>query len=193
MSEESKLYVVAVDSRGEVPSDIESYKEERCGADYFQKNIVKHPKMKCCESKVASMCGLDLKIYFIKYKVGLGQHYRNGGEAAVMNVLMANPDFLAHNNGAASLLTVDPDNGLPEYTICGKAYVVRDDGRAPLSNGQVWGIQEMVSCSGDIYDMDPSNMTKGKLTLERWSKDYKEQTWEPPSGLGGMNIYDDRR
>jgi hypothetical protein len=47
-------------------------------------------------------------------------------------------DFLAGNNGGASLLTVDPDNGLPDYTILGKAYVVRDGGKYSLSKGQLW-------------------------------------------------------
>jgi len=194
MSGENKVYVVAVDSRADESNSTRCYKEEVCGADYFQQNIVNHPKMKCCQSTLAEMCGMNLKVYFMKYKVGLAQHYRSGGEAAVMNVMVSNPDFLASNNGAASWLTTDPDNGFPEYTICGKAYVVRDDGRAPLSKGQVWAIQEMVNCVMDRYDMDPANMVKGKRTLERWSSEYKMKTWMPPSGLlGGINIYDDRQ
>jgi hypothetical protein len=189
----STTYVVSVDSRNSSPSDIGGYKEETCDAAYFQKTIVENPKMKCCISKVAELCGLNLKIYFMKYQIGLAQHYRQGGEAACMIVLQRNPDFLHSNNGAVSWLTVDPINGLPEYTVNGKAYIVQDDGKAKLSKGQAWAMQEMVNCAMNIYDMDPANMADGKETLERWSKEYREKTWIPQSGCGDVDIYSKRR
>lgn len=110
-----------------------------------------------------------------------------------MNAFAADPNILSSNNGAATFLTIDPDTGLSEYMICGKAYVVHDDGRTPLSKGQVWALQEMVNCAMDIYDMDPSNMVAGKEFLQEWTNKYKQKTWTPRSGLGGMNIYNDRQ
>ena len=184
----SNVYVVAVDSRdSSTPSDYCCYDEQTCNSDFFRTNIIENPKMKCCRSKVADMCGLDLKIYFMKSKKGLAQHYRQGGEARCMQVL---PTYVGvPNNGIASWLTIDPDNGLPEWTITGKAYVVLNDGTAPLSKGQVWGIQEMVHCAMDIYDFDPSNMIEGRDTTRQWASEYRAKTWEPRSGLGGVDIY----
>jgi hypothetical protein len=90
-------------------------------------------------------------------------------------------------------LTIDPVHGLAEYIVCGKAYVVQDDGTALLSKGQLWGIQEMVKCLMDIYDFDPSNVARGRETLARWSSKYRQKTWTPPSGCGGIDIYSPRK
>lgn len=106
-----------------------------------------------------------------------------------MQVMMEDPSFLMDNNGIASWLTIDPLSGLPEWTVTGKAYVVLNDGAAPLSRGQVWGIQEMINCLMDIYDPEPENIRRGRETVKRWAEQYKKKTWVPPSGLGGMDIY----
>lgn len=98
--------------------------------------------------------------------------------------LHGNPSLWANNNGAATYLTMDPDTGLGEYIVEGQTYVVQDNGQAPLSKDQVWGLQEMVNCLMDVY---PNG--KGKATLERWAEEYKRQTWKPPSGTGGVAIY----
>jgi len=183
--ESSALYVVEVDGRGKVSNSVPNcYKEQMCDANYFQKEIVENPKMKCFKSQVAALCGMDLKVYVIKAKKGMAQYYREGGEPACVRVLTANPGFLSSNNALASLLTIDPDNGLPEWTVCGKAYVVWDDGTSPLSWGQVWGIHEMIHCSMDIYDMRRANDT-----IRGWAEEYRNKTFEPPSGCGAMDIY----
>ena len=112
-------------------------------------------------------CGLDIKVYTMKKYPGLGSLYWEfpkeralvltfkGGPMEVQMGIMAhnNPIIIGKNNGAAAYLTVNPACGLADWIICGKAFVVRDDGRYPLSRGQVWGIQEMVNCAMKIYDM----------------------------------------
>mmetsp|Transcript_27716 Transcript_27716/g.67459 ORF Transcript_27716/g.67459 Transcript_27716/m.67459 type:complete len:194 (+) Transcript_27716:65-646(+) len=191
MSED--LYVVELDTRNLLSNDIDGYKESRCNPDFFQSRIRDHPRMVSHQSEVATMCGLNLKLYFIKYKTGLAHHYRRGGEADVMQLVAFQPDLLSSNNGAATFLTTNVDTGLSEHIVCGKAYVVRDEGKYPLSKGQVWGIQEMIHCVMDIYDMDPENMREGRQTLERWTTEYPTGNWEPRSGTGGVDMYSPRR
>jgi hypothetical protein len=58
-------------------------------------------------------------------------------------------------------LTIYPENGLAKYIVIGTAYVVREHGRYPLSKGRLWGIQEMVHCAEDFYDVDLENMRRG--------------------------------
>ena len=159
--------------------------------------------MRSFTSPVAAMCGLNLRLFFMKAKKGMAQYYRESGggdlgEQVCTGVIAANPRFLKNNNGIASWLTLDPENGLPEWTITGKCHVVRcvDDGSGPdsistvpLSVPQVWGIQEMIHCSMDIYDFDPKNMREGWETLKQWANEYRQKTWVPTSGTGGMDVY----
>jgi hypothetical protein len=100
--------------------------------------------------------------------------------------------LLQSNNGAATLLTVGIDTGLGECFFLGKAYIVEDDGLAPLSRKQVWGLVETINCAMDIYEADPESTAKGKRTLERWAQQYRNKTFEPPSGCGGIDIYSPR-
>jgi hypothetical protein len=159
----SDLFVVEVDTSASGTSNsIDGYKESKCNADFFQKNVVENPKITCYKCQVAELCGLDVKLYFKKYRLGLASSYQQGGIHGVEMTIMQSPDLLAGNNGAATLLTVDPENGLAKYIVKGKAYVVQDDGTYPLSKGQVWGLQEFVNCANDIYDFDPENMRRGR-------------------------------
>mmetsp|Transcript_27714 Transcript_27714/g.67457 ORF Transcript_27714/g.67457 Transcript_27714/m.67457 type:complete len:193 (+) Transcript_27714:65-643(+) len=191
MSED--LYVVELDTRKKGSADLSCYKESRCNPDFFQSKIRDHPRMVSHQSEVATMCGLDLKLYFVKHKTGLARHYRRGGETAVMQLVTFQPDLLSDNNGAASYLTTNVDHGLSEYIVCGKAYVVRDEGKYPLSKGQVWGLQEMINCAMGIYEMDPEHMRQGRQALEQWTAEYPSGSWEPTSGTGGVDIYSPRR
>jgi hypothetical protein len=170
-------------------SSISGYKEQTTTAEFFRESVVNNPKIRCHKSGVAEMCGLNMKLYYFKCKRGCAQYYREGGQDAAVAVMVNDPGFLRDNNGIASWLTIDPDIGLPEWTVTGKAYVVLEDGALPLSRGQVWGIQEMINCLMDIYDFDPDKLRLGRSTLGRWSQEYREKTWVPPSGLGGIDIY----
>ena len=166
----------------------------KCKQAYFVEKIVNDPNTICVKSPIGNLCGRNIKVYFKKYRIGLGQYYKQGGESAVIRALISNPDFLSKNNGAASFLTVDIDNGLPNYTVEGKAYVVQDDGHYPLSKGQVYGLMEMIQDAMDIYDMDPENMILGRENLIFWSNEYRERSsnLETPSGSDAIDIYSDR-
>jgi hypothetical protein len=76
------------------------------------------PENDCGESQdevlhVAELCGLNFKIYLMKYKIGLAQHYRQGDEGACIIMLQGNPDFFHSNNGDVSLIAIDPTTGFP--------------------------------------------------------------------------------
>ena len=190
-SEKTKnLYVVSVDSRPKAGrgapsvSDIRNYKEEKCHPDYFQTNIVDNPKIKChSDCEIAKLCGIGqkdgggVKVYFAKAKAGLGQHYRQGGPQQAMMAMQNDPSLLSNNNGIASWLTLDVDNGLPNWTIGSKAYVVCDDGTTPLSKEQVWCMVDMVQASMEVYDFDPDNMVAGKQLLTNYGQQYQSKTY----------------
>jgi hypothetical protein len=150
--------------------------------------------MKCHQSEIARLCGKNVKIYFVHYKPGLAQPYRQGGEDAVamaaVTLAVKTGQSTSHEfNAAAASLTVDIETGLYEYNVCARAYVVEDDGRAPLSKGQVWGLYKMVASAMSVYDMLPENMVKGKRALTTWAKQYREKRWRPSEGTRGIDIY----
>jgi hypothetical protein len=190
----SDLFVVQVDtSKLGGSAAYNGYKESKLNADYFQKNIVENPRITCYKCQVAELCGLDVKLYFKKHSPGLGSAYEQGGIDRANNMTLMQPGLFDGNNGAATVLTIDPEHGLAKYIVKGNAYVVQDDGAYPLSKGQVWGLQEMVNCAEDIYDMEPANMIRGHNAVMKWSIQYRERCWVPPSGFGGIDIYSSRK
>lgn len=189
------VHVVEVNTRNGGRSFwFKGYKERLCDAAFWKKNIVDNPKIIRIESPVAKLCGFkNFAIYVHKkhLKKGTGFYYRLSGESAVMSLIDNNPHLLAKNNGAATFLTIQTDIGLPDWIVEGKVYIVCDEGRYPLSKGQVWGIQQMIRCSMDTYDMDPENMRLGQQLLYTWSEEYKLRIWEPQynNGMFGIDIY----
>jgi len=58
---------------------------------------------------------LLLLAYFTKAKKKAWEYYPQGGEIACKQALASQPDYLRNNNGAASYLTIDRDNGLARH------------------------------------------------------------------------------
>jgi hypothetical protein len=163
------IKIVSVDSRGKSSSDIEAYHEHIRSLAEFQKRIAAHPDAVCHRSKVALLCDLDLKIYFHKNE-RVSAHVKDKEDI----------------NYAASLLTLDPETGSPKYYVTGVAYVIMNDGVAPLSLNQVWGIVELTTNACDYYQCHPASPKHGKSELERLVKLYREQCWGP------LSIYKNR-
>lgn len=161
---------VKVDTIGSVSANYGGYEETRVPKSFLE-------RMRWATSEIAGLCGLELKIYFQEASPGWRQTLRTGQE----------PD-LSRNNGAASFLLKNVDDGLSDWIVSSPAYVVLNDGD-PITKGQVWGLQEMVNCAMDIYDMSPENMERGKATVLQWATQYRARTWEPRSGTGGVSIY----
>lgn len=162
------LYVVTIDTRGKSSSDISGYHEHICSDTYFKNSIASHPDAVCYKIKVAKLCGLDMKIYFTKPE-GSAVHGEN-------NIALKN-----EINRAATLLTLNPETGFAEHHIRGVAYVVLNDGVAPLSLNQVWGIQELINYASDVYKSDPDHEKRGKRELLKSCKMYRYESWGPLS------------
>ena len=162
------LYVVTVDTRGKSSSDIKGYHEHVCSQNFFRKNIAGHPDALCFKSEVGALCGLDIKIYFHKHEA---------------TRLPMKDGFSSRTeiNRAASLLTLDPETGFSRYHVRGIAYVVMNDGLAPLSFQQVWGLQELANYATDVYKSDPDHQNRGKRDLLRNCELYKQKEWGPLS------------
>lgn len=162
------LYVVTLDTRGKSSSDITGYHDHTCSQTYFKKIIAGHPDAICFKSKVAALCGVDLKIYFHKNDA---TSITAEGETTSRTEL----------NRAATLLTLDPETGFARYHVRGIAYVVMSDGLAPLSFRQVWGIQELANYATDVYKSDPDHQKRGKENILRSCKQYRQRSWGPLS------------
>lgn len=89
-------------------------------------------------------------------------------------------------NKGATILLFDPRTGFCDYRILGRAYVVVDGGEYPLSNHQVWGLQDLISEARDIYHCDPEHNHRGYQELLRFTKDYRNQNFGP------LSIYEPR-
>ena len=179
------MYVVIVDTRGMSPSQIEGYEERTCTQKFFDEHVLDNPKVRCTKSKVAELCGLDMKIYFHEHLERHGRLLQDPPEVAISH---EEEDLYPLNltNGAATLLTFDHRTGFPEFKIFGKAYVVVDGGDYPLSIHQVWGIQELISEARDLYYCDPDHLYRGRRDLLRWCREYREEKWGP------LTIYEPR-
>ena len=163
------VYVVTVDTRGVSSSDINGYREHICSEAYFRKHIAGHPDSTCFQSKVAALCGINLKVYCTS----------NQGD---QSMLQTDENETGNEiNRAATLLTLDPETGFAEHFVRGVAYVVQDDGLAPLSLQQVWGIQELINYASDVYKSDPDHQKRGKRELKKSCKMYRYQSWGPLS------------
>lgn len=164
------IHIVAVDSRGHSPSDLECYKELTCSREFFEGHIHDNPKNICVKSQVAGLCGLDMKIYFHDHDP-YHIHYRDQFRGHVP---------LSKTNGIATLLTFNPETGYYNHLVRGKAYVLLDDGRVPLSKRQVWGIQELIREAKDLYHKDGHSITDdAHMELQSWCTQYLQGTWAP--------------
>lgn len=157
------LNIVSVDSRGKSPSDIDGYSNHTCSLSYFKRKVGSHPYAICHKSKVAALCGLNLKVYFHKDDI-------------MSNRLDQKKEQINH---AATLLTLDPATGFAKYHVRGVAYVVMNDGIAPLSMQQVWGMVELANNASDYFKYDPDHEGQGKLNLLKNCAMYRAQAWGP--------------
>ena len=177
MSEQEEMMnIVSVDSRNKSTSDVSCYKEHSCVLDYFQKKISLHPSAICYESKVAQLCGLNIKVYFHKDDNNAIFKNKKKNDVHVPQQKIINQ--------AASLLTLDPSTGFAKHLITGVAYIVMDDGLAALSWNQVWGLVELIRDAHDYYQQPGSeeyNITQGKHEMLTRAKLYRSKSWGPIS------------
>jgi hypothetical protein len=175
---ENNIFIVSVDSRGKTPSDLTCYKEHTCTREFFENHIHDNPKIICVKSQVASLCGLDLKLYFHKqspYDIRYIEKFKGHSP-------------LGRANGIATFLSFNPDTGYYNHLVQGKSYVMLNDGTTPLSKHQVWGIQELIREGKDLYHQDGQHISnEAHMELLKWCSQYQQGTWTPHS------IYEERQ
>ena len=177
---EDEVFVVSVDRRGRAASDLEAYKEYTCPRSFFEEKIVDYPNTVCVVSEIAELCGLDLKMYFFESDHHRDQYIHRGHQHH-------NNTIDDKTNIAASLMTFNPDTGHTRFKIHGKAYLVWDDGKKPLSKRQVWGIHELVKEARILYHdaierssySDYTVLRRVKLEILGWCAQYEAGTWSP--------------
>ncbi|KAG7369710.1 hypothetical protein IV203_027456 [Nitzschia inconspicua] len=160
-------------------SSIDAYKEHTWKNEYFERHVLSQPRVICAKSKVAELCGLHMKVYFHEY--AHQSHARSLEVPPTVGIQDEEKEMWPRSiiNNGASLLTFDPRTGFCDYRILGKAYVIVDGGDYPLSNHQVWGLQDLISEARDIYHCDPEHKDRGMKELLRFAKDYRHQNYEP--------------
>jgi hypothetical protein len=57
--------------------------------------------------------------------------------------------------------------------------VVKDDGIAPLSNGQVWGLNQLVAPAMIVYDISPKTWPKGSEHSRRGRNNTRSKRGSP--------------
>lgn len=178
-NDHDKIFVVSVDSRGKATSDMSCYKEHICSADYFASHVKDNHKTICVKSRVAGLCGLDLKVYFHRHSP---YHHDSKQDYHIFKPMCTNV------NGVATLLSFNPETGYYNHLVFGKAYILVDEGETALSMQQVWGLVELITEAKNLYHQDHHHISgKAHRELAKWTDRYRAQTWVPRS------IYEPRK
>jgi hypothetical protein len=173
-----EIYIVTVDSREEdSPSNLKCFQENSCPLEFFRDHIRDDPLMICIESQVAKMCGLNLKVYF---------HQQDPSRPQPQSPHGHHHHHHHHINAAATLLLFHPETGKFLHAILGKALVVVDDGRTPLSRRQVWGLVEFMREARDLFKNEQKTSDEALQQLYHWCAKYRQERWVP------HGIYEDR-
>ncbi|GKZ01547.1 hypothetical protein MPSEU_001105300 [Mayamaea pseudoterrestris] len=94
-------------------------------------------------------------------------------------------------NSAAIYLGCELQSGLSRYTnLTGDIFVTgrrMSDGRC-LNKDSLWGILNFIWDAMDLYGEENADEIV-MPTLQMWARRYKEQTWVPSGGDGGINVY----
>jgi hypothetical protein len=95
---------------------------------------------------------------------------------------------IAPMNGAGIYLGCDIQSGISRFNnLSGPIFVTgrrASDGR-PLTSDALWGILNFIWDAMDLYGTgeDPTP------TLLRWVRRYRERSWVPMGGDGGVDVY----
>jgi hypothetical protein len=166
----SQLYIVSVDSRGKSPSDLNLYEEHVTSRSYFESHIQNNPKNTSVKSKVAELCGLDLKVYFRTHSPKYSHHCHMPKGSIPTDM----------TNEIATLLSFNPSNGLYDHIVRGKAYVLLDEGESPISKKQVWYIQMLIQEARSLYHgNDQITAAEAHKELTDWCTQYQQKSWAP--------------
>ena len=183
-SQDQEVYAVSVSTgKDQKPSDIRYYKDIKSYKRWFDSHIFRgddgtdgdektnkgSSSIVCAKSLVAELCGIDLKICYRKYDDESKRRKRDSKRV----------------NKIATMLSFDPNTGLYNDLVRGKAYIIQDDGETKLSKRAVWTIQELISEHEGMYHEYGADFSRrGQSQLLRACDQYKKGKWMPRSVYG---------
>lgn len=88
-------------------------------------------------------------------------------------------------NGIATLLTFNPSKGSFDHIVRGKAYILQDNGKVPLSEERVWSLQDLIQEANLLYHKNGSTYSAVSYnTLLSWCSKYQNERWFPKRTCG---------
>jgi hypothetical protein len=183
-TKDQEVHAVSVSTgKHQKPSDIRYYKEINSYKRWFDSHVrgnggnsgddnnssnKKTSNIVCATSPVAELCGVKLKIYYRKNYDDESQQRRKQDRKRV--------------NKIATMLSFDPNTGLYNALVRGKAYIIQDDGATKLSKRAVWTIQELIAEHKGMYHEYGADFSRqGQIQLLRACVQYKKGKWVPRS------------
>ncbi|KAG7368769.1 hypothetical protein IV203_031512 [Nitzschia inconspicua] len=172
---DEQIYTVRVSTdKIQKASDLRCYKETNSYKRWFHDHVTSNSDVICATSKVAELCGVRIKIY---YRAVDEERERRRKRRNSRNELPVNK--------VATLLTFDPNTGLYDHLIRGKAYILADDGHTKISKRTVWMLQELISEYKGIYHKYGADFSReGQMELLKACVQFKKGKWMPRSVYG---------
>jgi hypothetical protein len=169
---DEEIHAISVKtSNRQKPSDISAYKETTSYKMWFDVHVVENSRNSSAKSKVAELCGINLTIYYRESEERKRRHHKQEEPLPV--------------NKIATMLTFDPNSGLYNHLIRGKAYIIVGDGRTKLSKHTLWTLQELISESKVKYHKYGADFSReGQMELLKACVQYKKGKWVPRSVYG---------
>ncbi len=90
-------------------------------------------------------------------------------------------------NGAGVYLGCELHSGITQLNnLDGPIFVTgRNSAGQPLTQPCLWGILNFIWDCMDLFGEEEAP----HLTFREWAREYKERSWEPSGGYGGIDIY----
>jgi hypothetical protein len=169
------VYAVrVVTAKDQKTSDLRCYKETITYKRWFEEHVAQHPDGVCATSKVAELCGLNIKVYYRKVDEQRQQRRKKRHSLRELPV-----------NKVATMLTFHPNTGLYDHLIRGKAYIMVDDGHTKTSKHTVWMLQELISEYKGMYHKYGADFSReGQMELLKACVQFKKGKWVPRSVYG---------
>jgi hypothetical protein len=168
---EDVMHAVAVETRQhQKPSNLSCYKEVTTFKSWFEQHVAHNSRTTSAKSLVAELCGLNMRIYY------RSQDEQQNGKR--------HKDLFPVNK-IATVLTFDPNSGLYNHLIRGKAYVVFDNADTRVTKRTVWAIQELISQHKEKYHEYGADFSRqGQMELLKACVQFKKGNWVPRSVYG---------
>ncbi|KAL3916717.1 MAG: hypothetical protein SGILL_005051 [Bacillariaceae sp.] len=172
-SMDEEIHAISIKTeKDQKPSDITAYKETTSYKRWFDAHVAENSRNASAKSKVGLLCGINLTIYF-----------RETEDPSKVSPRRRNT--IAPVNKIATMLTFDPNSGLYNHLIRGKAYIVVDDGRARLSKHTLWQLQELIAESKIKYHKYGADFSReGQIELLKACVQFKKGKFIPKSVYG---------